>query len=216
MNIHDDSQRKALAFVIVIGLIFAIFLYVKFTYTTEQKTIQVTPAITMQPVATTTIDTPFTSPKSEAEYFEKEANKIGDIYTSRYGFISKMKGIDKWLDFSRNYDQDSNTVDNTLSGDDKYGLSVQIIGSKKHVKQISFTYFPNAIYGIRTYTLDDISKGVKIICKQSGENWSSLHMGKILIEPDISFKDSVIISSNKLIWDYQAEGQSIDITITHQ
>lgn len=210
MNIHDKSQQRGLAFIIAIILIFVIYV---FSSPATPKAIHPAP-ITVSPEVSAQVDTPFTSPKAEADYFEKEANKQADIYKSRSGFISKMKEIDGLLDFSGNYDEDGDTADNTLSGDDKYNLMVQIMGSKKHVKEISFYYVPG-FDGPRAYTLDDISKGVKIVTNQLGKDWASLFLAAMLADPKTSFKDSTVIGIKKLVIDYDAD-KSVDITITHK
>jgi hypothetical protein len=163
-----------------------------------------------------TVDTSTYHPKPVETAYVNQMDKEPDIYDNRNKLINKIKGLDKWLDFTGNYDEKSDETDNTISADDKFGFNVQIVGSKKHIKEVDFTYYPNALSGIRTYTLDHISAGVKILSNQLGSDWSSLHLGEILVEPDQSFKDSTIIDHKKMIIVYESEGKSIDLTITHE
>ena len=110
---------------------------------------------------TQSIDTFSYRPKPIEVGYVNQMDNQPDIYNNRNKLINKIKGLDKWLDFTGNYDEKSDETDNTISADDKFGFNVQIVGSKKHIKEVDFTYYPDPSFGIAEQ-LQDLDIGQSI------------------------------------------------------
>ncbi len=165
-------------------------------------------AITYQPSTT--------EPTKEPDY-EAEYRNQGDIYTNRSELIRMLKRIDPTADFSGNYAENSDKLDDTFSGNDKYGCDLQVIGSRKHIKEVNFTYRPDAYYNNKTYYgFNIINKIGKLLCKIQGDNFTKLFLAAIKADPNTAFIDSGIVNDKKMIMGYNTKENTVTFTVKHK
>lgn len=140
----------------------------------------------------------------------------GDIYGDRQLLMNNIEAFDTSIDFSGNYDQDSNETDNSISGEDQFGLNIQVTGSKKHVKEADFTYIPNSNYGFNMDPVSYILNGVDILGGDKAKNWTAVKMVKIIKKPQSFLKDSAAFDHKEVVMTYDGDTNSIDLIIKYK
>jgi hypothetical protein len=149
--------------------------------------------------------------------FEASYRDWGDISDNRSLVIRKLKDIDPSADFSGNFAEGSDKLDDSFEAPDKYGCDIQVIGSRKHLKEVNFTYRENPYFNdSKNIGYGKIIKIGRMFCKQQGENWTELYLAAINSQPQHAFKDSVIINDKKLIMENEPDKHSITFTIRHK